>query len=260
MRIPRFFLDTDAIDAKSGTVAIDDISQIRQIVGVLRLGRGDKIDVLDGKGVVYRVCLNQLGKKVVTGIIEEQHRQNPSSPLTLCVALPLLKGDRFDWAVEKLTELGVSQVVPLICHRTVVKPADNDRAFEQSSKFKRWRAIAREAAEQSERATIPHIVPPTLLADLFKCSFVNGAFDTTLFLQERSHAPTLTALLSAQSDQLGSSILVITGPEGGFTEHEIDDATNQGVTAVSLGEQILRSETAAICASALIISFLTKHD
>lgn len=227
-------------------------------MGVLRLGRGDKIDVLDGEGTVYRVCLGEIGKKAVSGTIEETRNTKTDAAFSVSVAVPLLKGERFEWAIEKLTELGVDRIVPLICHRTVVRPSDNDDKKDESPRMKRWCAIAKEASQQSERATIPHIVAPISLDDLLKGRGVGSG--STIFLQERSSAPTLASLLSDRASNLSGDILVITGPEGGFTEQEIESATNQGVTAVSLGKQILRSETAALCAAALIITFLTKDD
>lgn len=266
MRIPRFFVNSDAIDLASQIVAIDDAAQVKQIVGVLRLGKGDTIDVLDGMGTIYRVCLSEVGKKIVVCTIEEKLDDVPVLNASLSVAVPLLKGERFEWAIEKLTELGVTEIVPIICHRTVVRPTDNDRSAEESPRIRRWRAIAKEASEQSERATIPHIVAPVLFDDLLKGratpNLGGGVARTTIFLQERSKAPTLASVLNSNDrvHMLEKDILVITGPEGGFTDDEIASATKQGVTAVSLGKQILRSETAAVCAAALIISFLTKND
>ncbi len=267
MRIPRFFVRSDAIDLAANVVAFDDVAQVKQITGVLRLGRGDKIDVLDGSGTIYRVCLSDIGKKSVVCTIEEKLDAVPGFAFSLSIALPLLRGERFEWAIEKLTELGVSEIVPLVCHRTVVRPADNDRREEDSPRMKRWRAIAKEASEQSERLTIPHIVAPVFFDDLLRgmaSSKSNGGVArTTILLRERSTASTLASVLrdhDQQPNKIGKDILVITGPEGGFTDDEIESATKQGVTAVSLGKQILRSETAAVCAATLIISFLTKDD
>jgi len=212
--------------------------QIRHLK-VLRLKEGEKIGVFDGKGHEYEVVYSE---KVSSGKIKLEKalptREEPKVKITLAIAAP--KGSRMDVLVEKVSEIGAIRIVPIICSRSVVKPGE--------SKVDRLRRIALEACAQSERNIVPTISEPIAFADLL---------DT---VKQYNHVflchKTGESLAKAYDDC--ESVLIIVGPEGDFTEAELQAAKEAGCTAVSLGPTILRTETAGIAAVAQIIALSQK--
>jgi 16S rRNA (uracil1498-N3)-methyltransferase len=251
----RFFLPAEAIDTKAATVSLTDAALVNQLRAVLRLKAGEEILVLDGQGNLYRCLLRTLTKSAGRAEIIAVERAGGDPCVEVTVALPLLKGDRFDWAIQKLTELGAARVVPLISDRTVVKQKSAPR-------LARWQAIAREAAEQCERATIPQIVVPSALSEFVTGSGTSNGppADIAFICAERRAAPLLKTLLHNHRIEFGQPLRVraLIGPEGGFSEREVESAVAAGFVPVSLGERILRSETAALYALAVVVSELEE--
>jgi 16S rRNA (uracil1498-N3)-methyltransferase len=254
MAQPRFFLPAEAIDTAAGVALLADERLVSQIRRVLRLKPGDAIVVLDGLGHVYRCVLASLGPTAVKAEIIG-YEQTAAPAVTIIVGLPLLKGERFEWAIQKLTELGAAQIVPLTSERTVVKRASESR-------LARWQLIAREAAEQCERPTIPHIVSPVALENVVTGPDTIADIDLALICAERRKAPLLQTLLHScyQGGAQPKNILVAIGPEGGFSDREVAMAQESGMTAVSLGPRILRAETAAIYALSLLTGWLGESE
>lgn len=253
MAQPRFFQPPQAIDTKAGVVSIGDERIASQIRRVLRLKAGDEILILDGMGNLYRCALTSLGPNLVRAEILVCEKATGEPAIKVTVGLPLIKGDRFDWAIQKLTELGASRVVPLTCERTVVKGPS-------TGKLPRWQLIARESAEQCERPTIPHIVSPTALVDLVTNpdTITGGGVELSLICAERRKAPLLQSLLHSrrESGKHPNHTLILIGPEGGFSDREVTMAGDAGFAQVSLGPRILRAETAAIYSLSLVMAEL----
>jgi 16S rRNA (uracil1498-N3)-methyltransferase len=275
MHIPRFFLMPEdvrplrytangSLDLHAGDKCeIVNPAVVSQIKNVLRLAEGDRVQLLNGSGLLWNCRLGPMAGKVLSFRVEDQV-ELPIPPLHITVALAVLKGERFDWALQKLSELGVSTIVPLLTSRTVVKlnPVD---AKGTSTKLPRWQAIAREAAEQSERATVPHIVAPRSFQDHVIAITTGGTTDNMFICAERIDTESLKDILLASNSKktfssgtADTTIELIVGPEGGFTDEEIDFACKQGVKPVSLGPRIMRSETAAIYALLEVIWCLEK--
>ena len=254
---PRFFLPKKSIDETNSLVHIVDKAVINQILRVLRLHVGDSLTVLDGLGNLYHCQLAIVNTRLVGAHIVACRKATGDEEVSISIALPLIKSDRFDWAVEKLTELGVSTVIPIVSEHTVVR-------HKSEGKLTRWQSIARESSEQCERATIPQVVSPIeleqLLSDQDKLHKTNSTL--ALICAERRGAPPLHDLLHIQAadKRTPQNILVIVGPEGGLTEREIALATRKSYQAVSLGPRILRSETAAIYAVGQIISIFGGYE
>jgi 16S rRNA (uracil1498-N3)-methyltransferase len=187
------------------------------------------------------------------------------------VALPLLKSGRFEWAIEKLTEIGVAKIVPIMTARSVVR-YEAGQPEEFSGKLKRWQAIAREAAEQCERGLIPDMVRPVAL-DKFLTER-KSVKEELIIGAERSGARGLAELLasgeirhffrqaspddSPAANHDAASLVVLVGPEGGLTRGEFELAFATGAKPVTLGKRILRTETAALYAASLLIGHLDK--
>lgn len=206
---------------------------------VLRLTIGDRFIAFNGKGSCWLVELTATGAEILEAVLSDGEL---SVAVTLMVALP--KGNGFDQIVRFGTELGVSQFIPVISERTLLKPGEN--------KLKRWRKIAIEAAEQSERAILPYIFPPIPFNQAIT-EISNLKADCYLAVA-RKNAPSLgekiQKTLPSSSPQ---HILIATGPEGGWTEGEIEKAIAHGFQLISLGKRILRAITAPIMAVSLIV-------
>ena len=250
----RFFVDKDFIDEASGHVVIANLKQVNQICHVLRLKPAAKIFILDGQGCLYLCLIKSLSKDKVEAQILERNVASGEATVKVTVAMPLIKGGRFEWALEKLTELGIYGIQPLALKRSVVKMPESNQVL---AKLAHWRAIAQESAEQCERACVPLIHAPKTLADLLQDI---SEYDLALIALERADTVLLVDVLADHfsrpkiSKALPKHILIAVGPEGGFDDDEISQAS-AALKVVSLGPRILRSETAAISCVAQVIAF-----
>ena len=262
MTIHRFIIDSSQVDRDGGVVKLSDPRQVKQLARVLRLGRGDRIDVMDESGALYELNIEAVSTKHIEARIlnVKDGERSEHKLFRITVVLPLLKGGNFESTLQKLTEIGVDTIIPVTTERTVVK-VDGDSASRADDKMRRWMSILKEATEQCERSRPPRIVNVQPLGkalnDLRRAD--NPGF--TLICAERSQAPHLVTtvysrrITEASPAVAPSDISIVIGPEGGFSEQEIDHAISLGCTPCSLGDNILRSETAAIVAASLVASF-----
>jgi 16S rRNA (uracil1498-N3)-methyltransferase len=254
MRIPRFFVTSESIDLLNQQANLSEQTLINQISNVLRLREGDLIDVLDNQGQIYRCRLKTkpVGKKNAESswfaTIESSARATGEPARPLEIALPMLRPNRYEWALEKLTELGATSIVPLLVQHSVTR----------DGKLSRWQNIVKEAAEQCERAFVPDICPPIPIEAYLKRLTIDEPDSTIFICAERAEAMTLPAVLCNQNLLAPHKISVIVGAEGGFTAEELKLAEELGVVPVTLGSRILRAETAAIYALSLIVSYLEQ--
>lgn len=215
--------------------------QYHYLCRVLRLRGGDRFLAMDGQGKTW---MAQLEQAPATATLLEPVVSQTELPFSIELVMALPKGSGFDEVVRQATELGVAKIVPVISDRTLLQPS--------SQKLDRWRRIAQEAAEQSEREIIPVIQPPVPFAE-----HLQQAENETVpkFLCVTRHpAPHLLSCLISPTPPLPrpSSLLIAIGPEGGWTEAEIESAVSAGYQPVSLGQRILRSLTAPIVALAIV--------
>lgn len=228
MTVPRLFIDTPlAADAEGRGRA----GQAHYLAHVLRRSRGDPVHLFNGADGEWQARIADLRRDPVTFVTERQLRpQQPDGDLWLVFAP--LKRDATDLVAQKATELGAAALLPVLTERTITSRVN----------LERLRAIAIEAAEQSERLTVPQIQPPQPLALLL----ANWPPDRHLFAAgERSAAPPLCSAT-------GPAALLV-GPEGGFSPAELDALRNcPFVTLASLGPRILRAETACLAGLALL--------
>ncbi len=248
MSEPRFFLPFETIDVRNRTVLISQPGLVKQIFHVLRKKSGDKLIVLDGLGSLFHCTITKIARNHIQAEIVNQEPASGEPSIKVTVALPWLKGGRFEWALQKMSELGVSKVVPVITERSTIRTCTPD-------KLTRWSAILREAAEQCERAIIPQVVQAQLLSNLLHDPLHNPGL--SLVCIERTDKNTLFDFLFAycSTQQKPRGVFILLGPEGGFSPIEIKEILSAGFQPVSLGKRILKVETAAIYALAQIISF-----
>lgn len=217
----------------------------RQIKSVLRLGPGDEIIVLDNSGLEYRVRLAAFSRDEVQGHIIAQQPAQGEPRLHLTLVQGTLKGQKFEWVLQKGTELGVSRFVPAICQRSIVGKADD-----LAGKGARWERIIREAAEQSRRGRLPMLAPAVPLAEaIWQAS---RPTPPSLLLMPWEEATGLTLKAALRESRL-QAVTVFIGPEGGFTAAEAELAGQAGVRPVTLGPRIFRAETAGLAACAAIL-------
>lgn len=236
-----------------GTLARDDATLsgplARRLANVLRLRPGDEVALFDGAGTDARARVETVSAGAVTVRVVDRV-PSPAEPKTrVTVYQSITKGERFEWLVEKLTEIGVSRIVPLVCARAVVRPDAG------GAKAGRWRRIAIEAAEQCGRGAVPLVDAP----EPFDAA-VRGARGVILLPYEGAGfaAPGIAEALNAAVDAVfsRSAVDVFIGPEGGLTPEEVAHAEDRGAIAVTLGDRILRSETAGLVAATLAMSAL----
>jgi 16S rRNA (uracil1498-N3)-methyltransferase len=210
------------------------------LVRVLRARLGQDFDIATGRAV-RRGKITFIQDDRVEFELGEEVGAAGLAEITLLLAV--FKFDRMEWAIEKCTELGVSKIAPVIARRT-----DAHLASAAAKRVERWQRIAREAAEQSRRATTPEIAAPTKIA---KSLHLSGARRIVLAESERQ---TLSNVVNSLSSN--ASIAMAVGPEGGWTDDELKLFDEAGWISASLGNTILRAETAAIAATAIVAAAL----
>lgn len=212
----------------------------------LRVTIGEHLWIGDERRRRYYIRVTVLTAGELRGrVLEERDGPSPRNP-SIMLGQALLKGDRLDWVIQKATELGVASIVPIISERVVARP----RVERLGSQHERWQRIGLEAAQQAERWEVPDVHHPVELATWF--STARGSLK--LILSERSDADSL-ARIDVPQDTEGRILLLI-GPEGGWSPLERDQARAAGFTSASLGPRILRAETAALAALVILQSRL----
>lgn len=235
----RFFVDASQVGGSSILIDGDDVKHIRK---VLRLGKGDRIEVSDSTSWEYLCEIERVDEDAVEAVILDKQRfaREPELDITLYQGVP--KGDRMDQIVQKCTELGVRTIVPVFMLRSVVKESGK-----YTKKIIRYNAIAREAAKQCRRGVIPE-VSEAIHSDDFPALADN--YDLILFPYENEEEMTIKKCLR-RLEKKPKKIAVIVGPEGGFSDEEASHIIFSGGISVSLGKTILRTETAGPVAAAM---------
>jgi 16S rRNA (uracil1498-N3)-methyltransferase len=219
--------------------------EARHLREVLRLKPGDKVYVFDGEGKEFLCAVQTAAREFADlEVLEEVDPARSESPLKLLLAVALLKGEKFDLAVQKATELGVRQIIPLVTRHSDIRLRDEGDALKR---VVRWQRIAIEAAKQSGRAFVPQITPPLTLANLLDDPLAPESLQ--LLFSERGGESLATAT-AAESDI--QSVTAMVGSEGGWSDEEIELARAAGAKVVTLGGRVLRAETAAIAVTTLL--------
>lgn len=237
-------------DEWTDTSAVLRNAQAAHLARVLRAQAGQEFDIAAG-GSVRRGVIAAITEDAVRFSLHEYVDASESLPLTL--ALSIVRFERMEWAIEKLTELGVARIVPIIAQRS-----EKHLALAAVKRVERWRKIARESAQQSRRSDVPEIADPLPLS---QCIAENSE-DLRLLLSEHERVRSLRECLesaSGPSDALRKNIYAAIGPEGGWTETELAGFAQHGWQSVSLGPRILRTETAAIAVASVLSAWLTKE-
>lgn len=278
MRIPRIYEGVNPLHTNT-SITLDEYGA-GHVSRVLRLKAGDKIRLFDGQGHEFMAVLEQTGKKTIAHI-EEPIEQNTESPLQIELLQVVSRGDRMDFTIQKATELGVTSIVPLLSERCGVK-LDEQRG---SKKLESYQKIAIAACEQCGRNVVPEIKPLQSLTDYLKLHQKKLIAHTLSLIQQQSDAANaLESIVSVDNsanaicsldkmiDNEGYLNLtldpraqykltslpktgkyrILIGPEGGFTPEEVAAAQQAAFVGISLGPRILRTETTALVALAIL--------
>ena len=223
----------------------------RQMRLVLRLKPDDVVIVMDGEGRAFQVKLTLVAERETIGKVIEIGEVSSESPALLHLFFPLSKRDKVEWILQKATEVGVHAFHPFISERSLVQSPETS-----VKRTIRWEAIIREAAEQSGRARLPVLSPP----DTFEHAIHTASNIVDLMLAAwvgEGHQGIKASLadfkIRMQHQKTKPSIALFVGPEGGFSDREIDQLVEKGAHTVYLGANILRLETAAIVFPALVM-------
>jgi 16S rRNA (uracil1498-N3)-methyltransferase len=267
--MPRLYLPT--IHIERNRISITD-EKARYLISVLRCQKGDDLVIFDGKGSCFRTTIVKADRREVIADVIEKFSCDTESHINITLVQGLLTGEKMDIVIQKTTELGVKEIIPVVTERSQVR---------DTRKVTRWRKIAEEASRQSGRSVIPIIREPVEFKKFSANHDPQYKFQGFIFyeedgmkmseaveiLKQRFHY-TLPSPLPSREGKLPSPLVgesasggegkgegglfVVIGPEGGFTKEEIALATGKGLLVTSLGKRILRAETAAISAMTLV--------
>ncbi len=231
----RFFVPSEQISDNNITITGSDVNHIKN---VLRMKVGDKIEVFDSSGSEYKAIIKEINTERVLCRIAESRQQKAERRINVTLAQCLPKAKKMDFIIQKATELGVDSIIPVISERSI--PKIEDKA---DKKISHWQKTAKEAAEQSGRTDIPGIKPLIKFEDLIKTV---KNYSIALLPWEGEKNTTLKKSLNSILLPPLPQILILIGPEGGFSQEEVDLAKKAGFQSMTLGKRILRTETAGI--------------
>ncbi len=249
MQRRRFYAAPEDIDGSTVRLSREETHHLTR---VLRLGRGDEVFVFDGCGNEYRCEVVGIETDRAQLEIIDRLADEVESPVDLTLAQALAKGEKFDLIIQKATELGVRRIAPIATEHADVKLKDEQAA----KRLERWRRISLEALKQCGRRTLVEILTPLSLEEFLNASDVESKAQINsnvsrvmLVFNERGGSAIGDALADVERSD---AVTALIGPEGGWSEAELDLLEKRGARFVTLGPRILRTETAAIAAVTLI--------
>ncbi|SHE86041.1 16S rRNA (uracil(1498)-N(3))-methyltransferase [Caloramator proteoclasticus] len=237
----KFFVKTDNIINDKINITNDDVQHITK---VLRLKIGDSIQICDGNENEYICDIVEINKKSVICQIKEKFKNRNESNINIVLFQGLPKAQKMELIIQKGVEIGVKEFYPIITERVVVKTDGKDI----SNKLERWNRIAYEAAKQSNRGIIPTV---NNLISFEEALDILKRFDLIVVPYEKEKSTSFKELFNESRDY--KNIAVIIGPEGGFSEEEINIFIKNGFKPITLGPRILRTETAGLVASTILL-------
>lgn len=234
--MPRFYIDAPLAPG----LPVELPADVAHHIHVVRLAPGDTVTLFNGLGGQYDAVLTETGKRRATADVGAFDPREAELPYAVTLAQGLPEGTKMDWIVEKAVELGIAAIEPLATRRCVVRLS----AERAQKKLEHWRGIVVAAAEQSGRNRLAAVAGPAELRDWLG----TPAAGTRLLLSPRG-----TASLAAWARDAGPrSVTLLVGPEGGLTDEEEDAAVRAGAVMVTMGPRVLRTETAALAALAML--------
>ena len=235
----RFFVDSDDINKDFLVLTGDNAAHAK----VLRLKNGEQVMICDGEGQECLCTISDVSPGQISLVVCQRQQSVSEAAVKAYVYMAFSKGDKFEHVIQKATELGAYEIIAFPSARCIVKPDEKS----MNKKIERWQKIAASAAEQSGRGRIPNIV----VLDSYDAALKRAAqTDISILFYENERAKTLRAALS---ECKYASVSLLTGPEGGLEQREVEAAMNAGLQVCTLGSRILRCETAPLCALSAVM-------
>lgn len=232
----RFYLSPEDIQ---GGEAMLHGEEAHHVVHVMRMKVGERLILFDGEGREYQGVIREILKKEVAVSLHASAEEDPKR-VSITVACALPRHSRIEQVIEKLTEIGVAAILPLSTERTILK-IEGDR---EEKKLARWRRIATEAAKQSGAMRLPEISKVCSFSEVLGCS---SEYDLAILL-----CPEGSPLRECLGAKKINKVILLVGPEGGWSERELEAATKRGWKSVSLGKNILKVDTACLVAASIL--------
>jgi 16S rRNA (uracil1498-N3)-methyltransferase len=243
--MPQFYLPPPWETQKPHPIPAELLHHLR----VRRISEGEAIPIFDGQGQIASATLVRLGSKSgELAITKVQQDTQCEPPYGITLAQGLAGGDKMDWVIEKAVETGATTITPLQCERSVIKLTRNSDAERAQKRLIHWRAITQAACEQCERTVLPLVEPVQAIADYLTKADADVKDTLKLIFCTGDHP----SLANAIAPLPAQNVILLIGPEGGFTPEEIELAIKAGFQVISLGKRILRTETAGIAAISTI--------
>ncbi|MGI6777456.1 MAG: 16S rRNA (uracil(1498)-N(3))-methyltransferase [Acetivibrionales bacterium] len=239
--MPRFFVSNQNIFADNIMITGEDVNHIKN---VLRLKTGEEIILCDGNGKEYIAAIEGYETDKIRTVIREMKLSSTEPPVKITLFQGIPKSDKMDFIIQKSVELGVSRVVPVVTERTVIRLHSGK---DTEKKVNRWRRICLEAAKQCNRGIIPDIEFPISFEQALEFSKES---DLKIIPYEKQKECCLSDIIKNGS---AGTVSLFIGPEGGFSEDEIEKAGLYNVKPVTLGPRILRTETASIAVMSILM-------
>lgn len=239
----RFYVGAESIEGNKIVITGTDVNHIKN---VLRLNKGEKIVICDGQGQDYYCIIDNVAKEQVIVVVEEKQKANTELRTKIYLFQGLPKKDKMELIVQKAVELGIYEIIPVKMKRTIVK-IDNEK--KEMAKINRWQTIANEASKQSRRGIIPNVHSLVTYKEA-----INMAKDLEYVILPYELAENMeyTRKIIEEASKC-SSIGVFIGPEGGFDEEEVSLAQQMGFKSITLGNRILRTETAGLTTLSMLM-------
>ena len=245
----RFFVMPNQVNLTSREIVIHD-EDVKHISKVLRLKEKDIVEVCDGENNEYICSIESIHKNEVVLSIEEDRKSTQEASIEIVLYQGVPKGAKMDLIIQKTTELGIKEIIPVMMERTVVQ---FDSPKDAVKKVERWQKIAEEAAKQSKRGMIPKIHLPMRFKEAIEDSGKNPLNIMPYENEENSGFKNIIRNLSKEDQASIKRIGIWIGPEGGFEESEVAKAIENDIHPVTLGPRILRTETAGFTMLSLVM-------
>lgn len=248
--MPRFYVENCSDAQEQIAIVGEDVNHIKN---VLRLSLGDKLTVCDGNGKEYTCSIAVMEKDVVYAKIEDINQNASELPCAITLFQGMPKSDKMEFIIQKAVELGAAEIVPVMMKRTVVKLEDKKKA----KRLERYQAISESASKQSGRGVIPKVSEFCSFQDALARA---GEFDALLLPYESAEGINYAREVIAQvaSLPIGSKVAVFIGPEGGFAQEEVVAAKENGAKVITLGNRILRTETAGLAVLSILMFWMEQ--
>ena len=240
--MPRFFVPIENIKDNKIFIDTDDVWHITK---VLRMNEGDEIVACDGKGYDYRATISKITKNEIICDINERLQSKTEPPVRVTLYQGIPKGTKMEYIIQKTTELGISDIVPVAMKRCVSK-MDNDKSGKK--KLERWNKICAEAAKQSQRGIVPVVHEPISFDEAIAGLKTNELYFAPYECEEQQG---LRTVLTSKTDVKTVGFMI--GPEGGYDLLEVERLKENGIQTVTLGKRILRTETAGEAVLAMLM-------